>query len=172
MCWCISGWEEFVTNRIQSWGRRVAVWIATGFGLGFSPFAPGTVGTLLGIVIVYFTNSELRVPGQIIVAALLAVAAIPVCDIAEKRFARKDPHCVVADEYLTFPICMIGLPLRPWLLVFAFLSNRALDIVKPPPARQLQILPGGWGIVVDDVISSLYSLAVNHLVYWVVVRFF
>ena len=150
-----------------------AKWVtpfATGFGLGFSPLAPGTVGTLLGVGIVWLTNTYLGIVWQTVAAVILALLAIPICDAAEKHFGKKDPHCIVADEYLTFPLCMIGLPLQPWLVIFAFLSNRALDIVKPPPARRLQDLPGGWGIVVDDVVSSLYSLACNHMAYWVVSR--
>jgi phosphatidylglycerophosphatase A len=109
---------------------------------------------------------------QAVDSALLALLAVPLCDIAEKAFARKDDGRIVADEYLTFPICMIGLPFaaHPWLLALGFLTHRACDIVKPPPARQIQALPGGAGIVMDDIISSLYALALNHLVWWVVSR--
>ncbi len=73
---------------------------------------------------------------------------------------------MVADEYLTFPICMIGLPFNPWVLLVAFISCRFFDIVKLPPANQLQRVKGGLGIVIDDVFASLYSLAVNHIVVW------
>jgi phosphatidylglycerophosphatase A len=54
------------------------------------------------------------------------------------------------------------------MLVLAFLTHRVLDIIKPFPARQLQALPGGWGIAVDDVVSSLYALALNHVIYRVI----
>jgi len=144
------------------------MWFATGFGLGLSPFAPGTVGTLLGIVMVWFSNPVLTVPLQIALAVVLSLIAIPICGVGEKQLGTKDPHAVVADEYLTFPICMIGLPAHSWILVVAFLSNRFFDIIKPPPARKLQDLHGGFGIVIDDVFSSLYSLAFNWGV-WLVV---
>jgi phosphatidylglycerophosphatase A len=63
------------------------------------------------------------------------------------------------------------LPWSPWVLLIAFLSCRFFDIVKPPPANQLQRLRGGFGIVIDDVVASLYSLAFNHAVYgFVLVR--
>jgi len=104
------------------------------------------------------------------IGAVLALAAIPICSAGEKHFGTKDPHPVVADEYLTFPLCVIGLPPEPWIFAVAFVTNRIMDILKPFPARQLQRLPGGLGITIDDVFSSLYSLAVNWAIYWVVMR--
>jgi phosphatidylglycerophosphatase A len=108
---------------------------------------------------------------QAAVAAALAVVAVPVCGAAEKAFGVKDDRRIVADEYLTFPICTIGLPCisAPWLILpVAFVVNRAMDVLKPFPARQIQAVPGGPGIVLDDVISSLYALAINHAVWWVI----
>jgi phosphatidylglycerophosphatase A len=101
------------------------------------------------------------------------MVAVPICDAAEKHFGKKDPHCIVADEYLTFPISMIGLPVAWntwWILPIAFVSNRFFDIVKLPPANQLQRLHGGLGIVIDDVFAALYSLAANHAVYYLITR--
>jgi phosphatidylglycerophosphatase A len=93
--------------------------------------------------------------------------AIPVAGVAEKHYGKKDDGRIVVDEYLTFPICMLGLPwlAHPSLLAVGFVVNRVMDIVKIPPARQSQRLPGGWGIVVDDAIACLYALALNHLFY-------
>lgn len=148
------------------------VLLATGFGLGLSPFAPGTVGSIWGVVIAFAINTNLPDPWvQAAIAAVLVLVSIPICDAGEKHFGSKDPHPVVADEYLTFPLCMIGLPPEPWILAVAFVINRALDILKPFPARQLQRLPGGLGITIDDVFSSLYSLAVNWVVYWVAKKY-
>ena len=152
-------------------GRRLAVWIATGFGLGYSPFAPGTVGSLWGVAIVVAVWPVLpSIPLQIALGVVLSLLAIGPCGAAEQHFGVKDPGRIVADEYLTFPLCMIGLPVTGaewWVLPMAFCSCRFFDIVKPPPARRLQNLHGGLGIVIDDVFASLYSLAANHLGYWV-----
>lgn len=148
--------------------RKMAMWVATGFGLGYSPVAPGTVGSVWGVLIVWAINSNAGWVVQLAAAAAMAIAAIPACDVAEKAFGQKDDHRIVADEYLTFPICMIGLPPLPWVLAVAFLSNRFFDIVKLPPARGLQRLRGGLGIVIDDVFASAYSLAFNWAVYAVV----
>ena len=157
---------------MKSVGEKLLVFLATGFGLGLSPVAPGTAGTIPGVLIACVINYNLPQWWlQAVIAAALAVIAIPICTAGEKHFAVKDPHPVVADEYLTFPLCMIGLPPEPWVLAVAFVTHRAMDIVKPFPARQLQRLPGGLGIAIDDVFSSLYSLAVNWVVYWIVMKY-
>jgi phosphatidylglycerophosphatase A len=147
--------------------RKIVLLFATGFGLGFCPVASGTAGALPGIMILLALQPLWQGPvlWPALAAAALSLAAIPICDLAERHFGRKDDRRIVADEYLTFPICMLGLPLTPWLLAAAFFTSRLCDVLKPPPARRLQALPGGLGIVADDVIANLYSLALNHLVF-------
>jgi phosphatidylglycerophosphatase A len=146
---------------------------ATGFGLGLSPFASGTAGALLGIPLMFCLAPLWKGPlaGQIISCLILAAAAVPVCGAAEKHFQRKDDRRIVADEYLTFPIGLIGLPLCLPAFLLAFVTNRVLDILKPFPACVAQRLPGGWGIVADDFISAAYSLALNHVLFPVVMKY-
>ncbi len=151
--------------------KKTAILLATGFGLGHSPWAPGTVGSFWGVLLCLLINHYLGVPGQIVVGVVFSLLAIPICSVAEKHFGTKDPHCIVADEYMTFSLCMIGLPLNPWMLAIAFVSNRFFDIVKLPPAYSLQRLQGGLGIVVDDVFASLYSLAVNWAAYLLLLHY-
>ncbi len=140
--------------------------IATGFGTGFSPVASGTVGTLLAIPFVWGVWPLLGDwTLQLVLAVVLAVLAIPVCSVAERHFQTKDDGRIVADEYLIFPICVIGLPATPRMLAIAFVTARVFDIWKPPPANGLQSLKGGTGIVLDDVVAAMYSLIVNHLIY-------
>lgn len=151
--------------------KKCAVLLSSGFGLGHSPFAPGTVGTLLGIPIVWaFHASGIPLAAQVGIAAVLCLLAVPICTAGERAAGTKDPHSVVADEYLTFPLCMLGLPFTPLALAIAFVTNRVLDIVKPFPARQLQALPAGWGITLDDVFSALYSLLLNHAIWQVLLH--
>lgn len=150
--------------------NRVWTILATAFGLGYSPIAPGTAGTLPGVLIVYYLNSAAGVPIQIAVGLLLTLLAIPICDGAEKVFQKKDDRRIVADEYLTFSLCMIGLPPTPLMLGIAFVTSRICDIIKPPPARKLQEIRGGLGIVIDDFIACLYALAINHLIYYWFIR--
>jgi len=151
----------------EGFGRKVTVFVATGFGLGLSPVASGTAGTVLGVVIL-FMMGPLSLAWQIAVCIAMTIIAIPVCGVAEDFYGKLDDGRIVADEYATFPICMLGLPwaIHPWILVVGFVVNRLLDIVKPPPARQAQNLVGGVGIVMDDFISCLYTLGVNHAIWY------
>ena len=148
--------------------KRISVILACGFGLGYSPIASGTVRTMLAFPLVWGMSFLLNLPHgilwQVALAFLLCLIAIPICDAAENKYGGKDDGRIVADEYLTFPICMIGLPFNPWILLVAFLSCRFFDIVKIPPARNLESLSGGLGIVADDVAASLFSLAANWLI--------
>ncbi len=146
--------------------ERFMLLLATGFGTGYSPIASGTVGTLPALLFMWFLWPVL--PGwwlQLAFAVVLAAVAIPICSAAERQFQTKDDGRIVADEYLTFPICMLGLPMQPVMLAVAFVSCRVFDILKPEPADRVQAVKGGTGIVLDDVVAALYSLAVNHLIY-------
>jgi phosphatidylglycerophosphatase A len=103
---------------------------------------------------------------QIVACAAFILLAVPVCAAAEKQLAKgKDPGCIVADEYCTLPLCYLGLPFTPWVIVSGFVLHRIFDITKPPPIRQLQRLKGGVGIVIDDVLAALFALACNHLIF-------
>ncbi|MCA1809227.1 MAG: phosphatidylglycerophosphatase A [Kiritimatiellia bacterium] len=154
----------------MSWPRRVLLFLATGGWMGYAPVASGTFGTLPGLLLMWALAPLWRSAGlwpwQLLIAVLLAILAVPVCGFAERYFGRKDDGRIVADEYLTFPIGLLGLPLTPLTLAVAFVTNRAMDILKPPPARRLQDLGGGTGIVIDDFISTFYSLAINHLLFY------
>jgi phosphatidylglycerophosphatase A len=152
--------------------KNIWVLLATGFGLGLSPVASGTFGALLGVPLVYVLFSwQTEWPVQAIIGVVLAAVAVPICDKAEKALGgKKDDGRIVADEYLTVPLTLIGLPMSPAMLLVAFLSHRIFDIIKPPPARGLQRLPGGLGITIDDFFSSLYALGANWLIYTYVLQ--
>lgn len=152
--------------------RNVSVLVlATGFGLGLSPVASGTAGSLLGVAITMGV-AGLTLGVQVCLAVILALIAVPVCDAAEKIYGRKDDGRIVADEYLTFLICTLGLPWQThlWLLPVAFVTNRIMDVIKPFPARRIQEIKGGAGIVLDDIVSSLYALGINWIIYYAVTR--
>ena len=157
--------------------RKAAVVVATGFGLGFSPVASGTVGALLGCLIVWgFTAADLSLGVQIALCAALVALCVPIASIAEADLGfKKDPGQVVCDEYMTFPICMLGMSglwlEHVWLMPMCFAVSRVLDIVKPPPARRLQILPAGLGITIDDFITTCEALAVNWGLFFAIDRF-
>lgn len=149
------------------WRKRFILILATGGGLGYSPVASGTVGSLPGVVLTLVLFPGRSWPLQLLIATALFIAAIPICGAAERHFATKDDGRIVADEYLTFPLCLVGLPLAgeaAWLLPTAFVTCRLFDILKPWPANRMQQLPGGRGIVLDDLFAALYSLATNHAI--------
>jgi len=158
----------------QSFLQRITIAVATGFGLGKAPVASGTFGALLGLPLalgVTVLHEHLYL--QISICAALSLLAVPICDAAERFFGEKDDGRIVADEYLTLPICVIGLPIARMmregqvmqglsLLGTAFVLSRICDILKPTPARQLQRIRGGLGIVLDDVFASFYALILTY----------
>ena len=142
--------------------------MASGFGLGLvAPFAPGTFGSLPGVALAYAVCA--LPPWLQIVACLgFAFAAIPICDVAERALGIKDDGRITADEWMLFPIALVGIPLNAlpwWSMVVFFCVVRIVDIVKPWPCRRLQAIPGGRGIVIDDFVANLYSLAVNWVIF-------
>jgi len=148
--------------------NRIIKWIAVGFGFGLSPIMPGTVGTLWGLPLAW---GVMRLPSiwwQIGTCLILTLIAIPICGAAEKIIGGKDPGCIVADEYLTLPITVIGL-MSPWALLSGFVFHRIFDITKPPPIKQLEDIHGGFGITIDDFLAALIALGCNHLLFRVII---
>ena len=148
--------------------EKLSLIVASGFGLGLvAPLAPGTVGSLPGVALAYATT--LLPPWlQIPVCTGFAILAIPFCEIAERTLGVKDDGRITADEWMLYPIALIGIPLwsLPWWSMLVFFGVvRLIDIIKPWPARGLQSIPGGRGIVIDDFIANLYSLAANWVIY-------
>jgi phosphatidylglycerophosphatase A len=148
-------------------GRTSAsVWLASGLGFGFSPVASGTVGALWGLPLSWGLDQIESVWLRIGVWAVLCVIGIPLCTRAARQLGgRKDPGTIVYDEIVSLPMTYFALPFTPGVLVVGFLLNRVFDILKPPPARQLEALPEGLGIMADDLMAGVYS----HLVLRVVV---
>lgn len=142
-------------------GRVDAAWlIATWFGCGLSPVAPGTAGSLAGLAIAIALNLAYGFTPLtfLLMAVILAVPGVWAATVIERREGIEDPHKVVVDEVIGQWVTIAGAPVlnwKTWLL--ALVLFRALDVWKPPPARQFERLPGGWGIVADDVMSGIYG---------------
>ena len=136
--------------------RAASLFLATGAYTGFFPIAPGTVGAALGIVIdrgLRIVGSDLLY-GAVIVA--LCVSGAIASEVAEKHFALKDPSYVVVDEVAGMLVSVYLIPLSWMGLFVGFFLFRLLDVVKPFPCRRAETLPGGLGIMTDDVIAGLY----------------
>jgi phosphatidylglycerophosphatase A len=130
--------------------------LATGFGAGYSPIAPGTAGTLVGLLL-FWPLAGLGPLAQLAALAAMFVASVAAADSTARRTGLKDPSIVVVDEIIGVWVSLALLPWTPAVAVAAFLIFRALDVVKPPPARGFESLPGGWGIVLDDVMAGIYT---------------
>lgn len=143
----------------------VNFWLATGFGLGLAPMAPGTFGSLLGIPLAWWLSSR-PLGQQGAIMATLLLLAIPVCHVAAWHYAGLDHGSIVADEYVAFPLAVIGLAgaRHPAVIALAFVVYRFFDALKPPPIHLAEYVHGGFGIVLDDVIAALVTWVVIAIV--------
>lgn len=147
-----------------SLSHELALLIATGFYAGRFPFAPGTVGSAVAIPILLLLRmggTATYVAGLIVMTALAVWAA----GVTERRVGRHDPSCVVADEMAGMLLTMLFVPFSWTALGVGFLLFRIADIIKPFPGRRCERLPGGWGIVTDDLVAALYANAVLQVIF-------
>lgn len=136
--------------------------IGSGFFTGYIPIASGTFGSFAALLIYLipgFQRLEILVPMIIIFSAW----GIHLGNIFEKEYG-KDPSQCTVDEVVGMWISLILVPKTFTTLLIAFLVWRFFDIVKPPPARQLEKLKGGLGIMIDDIVAAFYALAVIHTI--------
>ena len=146
---------------------RVALVVATAGYSGFFPIAPGTVGSAVGLVLWW----GMRVAGATAAAEALVVAALLVAGAlaatrAEAALGTTDPGPVVIDEVMGMCAALIGAPLTWPAALTGFVLFRAFDVVKPPPARQLEHAHGGWGIMLDDLAAAAYAWAALRTALW------
>ena len=130
--------------------------VATLFYSGYAPVAPGTAGSAVVAVFYFFFAASLGVVGWFALLTTAFFIGVYTADAMEREWG-KDPGRVVVDEGVGFLVTVAFLPHGWETVVAGFLLFRILDIVKPTPARQLERLPGGWGIVADDVAAGVYG---------------
>ena len=144
---------------VQSWLDRLAWLVGTGFGSGLSPVAPGTAGSLVALAIYWV----LPISGDSLTFYLLILIGFPLGIWATGRLVteeEKDPSRAVWDEFIGLWFTCLLLPKTwPWMAA-AFLGFRVLDIFKPWPARRAEALPGGLGIMADDLLVGIYGAAI------------
>jgi|SRR5271166_6270236 len=149
-------------------GPLWATIVATFFGIGRLRPGPGTWGSasamLLWAAVAYELPQHLRTPTAIALAIFITLIGIPAATQVARASATKDPQFVVIDEVAGQLIALIAVPLTWKTFLASFILFRAFDIVKPPPVRQLEKLPEGTGIVLDDVAAGIYALAVIQLI--------
>lgn len=140
--------------------------IGTGFGSGYSPIAPGTAGALVGCAVLvllhYFSPAEMYLPALVTLIVAFFFLGAKATDKLEPEWGH-DPSRIVADEMVGVWIAMLFVPFT-WLnLALAFGLFRLFDIWKPLGIQRLEKLPGGWGVMMDDVLAGVYALSVMHL---------
>jgi phosphatidylglycerophosphatase A len=149
--------------RAPFWATLVAIF----FGAGHLRPGPGTWGSaatiLLWYALAYALPPAARSPTVIALALAVILIGIPAATQVARASATKDPQFVVIDEVAGQLIALIAVPLSWKTFLAGFILFRAFDIVKPPPVRQLEKLPEGAGIVLDDVAAGIYALVIMQL---------
>jgi phosphatidylglycerophosphatase A len=141
--------------------RSVAIFLATGFGSGYSPVAPGTAGSIVGVLLVWVVFGPMwraSVAFALIVFVVVFGASCWVASEAERVFNEHDSPKIVIDEVLGMTATMFLNPLGWRYMVAGFLIFRLFDIIKPPPARWIdREVSGGMGVMLDDLAAAVYA---------------
>lgn len=156
----------------RSLPTKLVVSLATLGAIGRKLPAPGTWGSLAGLL--YFTVffQRFNFAENLVASACGFYLAVAFCGEAEIRLRKKDPGEVILDEFVAIPLCFLGWrelagPLPAWAVLLAgFALFRLFDIAKPLGIRGLQKFPGGWGVVLDDIAAALATCATLHLGVW------
>src|SRR5882672_3514253 len=146
--------------------RRIGVFIATCAYVGYAPVAPGTFGSAIGLAVFYVVRRQRSTTVEVAAIVVLAVVGLWSATEAEHHFGGIDPGPVVIDEVVGMLMTLALHPVNVAGALAGFFIFRVLDVVKPWPARRLELLPGGFGVVLDDVMAGVYG----NLMVWGLVR--
>lgn len=150
--------------------QKTIKFLACGFGSGLAPVAPGTFGTLAGVPICLLC---LPLPWfwRLPLVLALTVLSVYVAGRAEEIYRKKDDQRIVIDEIIGLQVTMLPVTITALHLCAGFVLFRIFDILKPFPLNHLQNLPGGWGVVFDDVGAGIYAGALLMLLSAYVIKF-
>lgn len=130
--------------------------VSSGLYLGYSPLAPGTLGSIWGLLI-YLQLREF--PGvYILTVTLLFAVGFLLCGKAEQIFGRKDSPRIVIDEIASMSLVYLFIKPTRFMIISGFLLFRIFDIIKPSPAKRIQALSGSAGVMLDDVVAAIYTI--------------
>lgn len=148
---------------------RVSVWLATGWGLGLATPAPGTIaGGLWGLPLAMWVAQLSPLGTQLAAVVVACGLAVAICGRAASQMAQRDPQPIVLDEIVALPIVFLGVPVTSWpVFVVGFALFRLFDIWKPGLCKPAERLPGGWGVVADDVVAGVMGLVSLQGLLWV-----
>ena len=135
--------------------RRVIKFTTSFFYLGHSPFMPGTLGSLAGLLIYFVVKDKL--PIYTFSVLFLFALGILFSSEAERVYKRKDAQMIVIDEACGMMLSLFLVPYNLWIAILGFVLFRVFDILKPPPARAIEKFSGAFGIMFDDIIAAIYT---------------
>ena len=136
---------------------RLALFVATCGYLGYAPIAPGTVGSVAGLIVLWAIRNSALPAVEIATIVLVLLLGVWSATAAERHFGRIDPAPIVIDEVAGMLITLAFIPFTAGAAVCGFLIFRALDIIKPWPSRQFEALRGGLGVMADDAMAGVYA---------------
>ena len=137
--------------------RRLAVFVCSFGYIGFFPVAPGTVGSAAGVVVYLAARHAARPYLELMIIVALAVAGIAFTRPCEEDLRCVDPGPIVIDEVMGMLMTLFLIPVGSGGILLGFLLFRVLDVMKPFPARQLERLHGGFGVMADDAMAAIYA---------------
>ncbi|GAB4270763.1 MAG TPA: phosphatidylglycerophosphatase A [Opitutae bacterium] len=159
------------------WARILSTPWVTGLAtlgpIGYWGRAPGTLGSVAGLVLYMLIFYGLSLLFFALLLAFLIYFAVGICGEAEVRLSKRDPSEVILDEFVAMPLVFWGMDIymgQSWswlIMLFGFGLFRIFDILKPLGIARLQSLKGGWGVVMDDIAAAVAACAVLHMGLWV-----
>ncbi|MFH0925818.1 MAG: phosphatidylglycerophosphatase A [bacterium] len=147
----------------QKYQKEFIKLIATGLYAGYFPFASGTFGTLVGIIL-FLIISRFSSGLYLVLVVSLFLVGVGVSTQAEIIFGQKDSGYIVIDEIVGFLVTMMFVPNKIGYILVGFFFFRLFDVLKPYPARAMEKINGGFGIMLDDVFAGFYAFLVLQLI--------
>ena len=139
--------------------------LGSGFYTGYIPLASGTFGSLAGLILYAIPGFEIPLVSFSAII-LFTVIGIYIGNKFDEIYGKDPAECTI-DEIVGMWITLLYLPKTIWISILAFIVWRALDVIKPFPARKLEKLKGGLGIMIDDIVAGVYSLGIVHLILFI-----
>ncbi len=144
--------------------HRISEQISTIFGIGYTVYAPGTMGSLFGLLIYMFLK-DASVAVYAVFVVITFIVGVFVSDVMENVYGIKDPSFVVIDEVVGMLIALMAVPYSPLKAILGFLLFRIIDISKVPPLNWLEKIQGGFGIMIDDAVGGLMVNIILQVLY-------
>lgn len=145
--------------------RFISRVLATGFFSGYIPIAPGTAGSIVGLFL-YWAIPRSDAYYFLILIVIVCVVGVWAAERIEKETGVKDNQIIVIDEIVGVWIALLGLQKDLKWLAIGLIIFRLFDIIKLFPAKRMEKLPRGWGVMMDDVVSGIYAaLCVNFIIF-------